>query len=325
MIQSYEEIFNEYSKYNKRATRIAQGLEAGIGIGQYFVGEGIKKKLSYTPPAKVQPSLVDLSTANIYDPAIRNLDRAFISSVSAAREQGRAPDPSLFSAYGDKIEQISRLQSEEYRKTKNAEELQNVQAMNKAKQLNLGVDAKTAEMNLNISAMKGAQDAKTFASISQGIANIGNIGARSVANELSAQLGIKHLSDAETAAAKNKEIKEEQARRAKIEGIGISRMGSRLDLKRGTDITQELDSNLAGVLPGSIPKAGEYFKIAETPSYALRGKSYDPLDFTPPAEEGPNIFEQAGTSLFGPQVRRPKRALTEIEKATLGLYTNSIY
>ena len=212
--QTYLDLLEQYKKYNKKATRTAQGLQAALAIGEVFSGREIKKNLRYESPERMKASLVDLKTANILEPAMRRLNRSFISSVNAQREAGRVVDSSLLATYGDQALQAEQAQAMLTTQIRNQEATLNQQAISQADQVNAQIGVKESESRMQISVAKAAQDAKTYESIKEGIANIGNIGARSVANELSAALRLKPLHDAEILAEKKKQEKIKKAEKA---------------------------------------------------------------------------------------------------------------
>lgn len=211
MAKTYEQIFDEYNLYSNRATNVGMGIQGALAVGSYFGGEAIKKNFRYDKQGHVSPGSVNLTTYNVRDAAVRDLNRAFISSVNASREMGREVNPSLLSGYSRGIQSIDEQQGKLFTETRNREEMLGFDSREKTKVVNAGIDARNAEMESKMNIAKAGQDARTLNTVSQMVANITNMQSKNAANQFDSALKAKGYTDIEIAKREKEEARIEKA------------------------------------------------------------------------------------------------------------------
>ena len=218
---SYTDLLNDFNKFQDRDTATAVGLQSALAIGNIFKGKRAAEMLKYTPPARMQARTVNLSTPDLASGATRALDRAFASSVNAAREAGRTVGGDLLDAYGRNTREIADAQGKAYQQTQNKAEELNFQAGSQADAYNFQQSAQDAQIEAALRGKKSGIYSNTTDQTMEMIANTINLRNAATLNKFQAGVDLKPYMDAEAAAkaASDKAIQdaEEEAAQANAE------------------------------------------------------------------------------------------------------------
>ena len=197
---SYTDLLNDFNKFQDRDTAVATGIQSALAIGNIFKGKRAAEMLKYTPPARMQARTVNLSTPDLASGATRALDRAFASSVNAAREAGRTVGGDLLDAYGRNTREIADAQGKAYQQTQNKAEELNFQAGSQADAYNFQQSAQDAQIEAALRGKKSGIYSNTTDQTMEMIANTINLRNAATLNKFQAGVDLKPYMDAEAAA-----------------------------------------------------------------------------------------------------------------------------
>jgi len=199
---------------------------------------------------------------NTYDPAVRSLDRAFNTQISATRESGRTPNPQLFSVYSDQIQKASLLQAEEYRKTKNQEEITNAGLRAQADQLNAQIEQSNNAADLQVQSAKAGLEAQAIAKVEAGVANISNMMSRNVANKFQAEITAQEGILTQEELAKINAAKLEKTKKKRQLAQAKSNVAFKLEMK---DDLAAIDATIEAQID-ELPKAPDIPQLSSAGS-----------------------------------------------------------
>jgi len=195
MARKYEDIFKDYEKYSKDATLAGATLQTALGIGDYLGQTNLANQVKYEPPARMTPRTISLTGIDVRREAMKDLNKALLTNLKFSRETGQDVGASLIAGFQKGVAAIDEQQAKLDVQRRDTEAQLNFEAGMKADLVNTQMAAKDAEMEFRAKGARAGMKSKALSDFTGRIANVSNIISRDAANRLSAELGIKGLSE----------------------------------------------------------------------------------------------------------------------------------